>query len=122
MWFFVNNESETEDIIDKMFLFNEKNEGTVSINPEDLTIQLLNGSGEEEKIEDIKTALVNAGYNVISEGNTTITKKSKLINRTDKPENLSQEINKLIGDLEIKEGNTNDYSIDYTIIVGQDIT
>lgn len=122
LWFFVHNETETEDIVDKMFLFNEKNEGTVDVSAEDLTIQILNGSSENEKFDEIKSILENNGYNVISEGITTISKKSKIINRTNKSQKLSDEIIKIVGDLELINGNTNDYSIDYTIIVGQDIT
>ena len=71
---------------------------------------------------EIKSILENNGYNVISEGITTISKKSKIINRTNKSQKLSDEIIKIVGDLELINGNTNDYSIDYTIIVGQDIT
>ena len=121
LWFFLHNEEETEQIIDEMFLFNEKNEGNVSIAPEDLTIQILNGSGEEYVSEDIKNKLINKGYNIVDIKSTTITKKSKLINRTDKPEEFSEEISDMLDDIELRKGQPNDYSIDYTIIVGQDM-
>ena len=121
LWFFLHNEEETEEIIDEMFLFNEKNEGTVSIAPEDLTIQILNGTGEEYISEEIKNRLSQSGYNVVKEGVTTITKESKLINRTNKSEKLSNQLNEVLGDFNIKTGKANDYSIDYTIIIGQDM-
>ena len=93
----------------------------MSIAPEDLTIQILNGSGEEYVSEDIKNKLINKGYNIVDIKSTTITKKSKLINRTDKPEEFSEEISDMLDDIELRKGQPNDYSIDYTIIVGQDM-
>lgn len=121
LWFFLHDEEKTEEIIDEMFLFNEKNEGNVSIAPEDLTIQILNGTGEDYISEDIKNKLTNNGYNIVEEKVTTISKKSKLINRTDKPEEFSNDLLNILKKAELKEGQSNDYSIDYTIIIGQDM-
>lgn len=121
LWFFLHDEVETEEIIDEMFLFNEKNEGNISIAPEDLTIQLLNGTGEEYISEDIKNKLINSGYNIKEEKLTTITKKSKLINRTNKSDEFSNELIDILKNVELKSGQPNDYAIDYTIIIGQDM-
>ncbi len=120
LWFFKQYEKQTDDIIDKMFLFNEKNENNSKVSVEDLTIQVLNGTGENDEYDKIIKKLENKGYNIVETGRTNINKNTKIISRTGKSEKFSSDISKILKGADIKIGSSNDYKIDYTIVIGQD--
>ena len=122
LWFFVHDEEETEKIINEMFLFNEKKEKDVSLKKDELSIQVLDGSGNEKKAKKFVKELKNIGYTNISEGKTNITTKTKLINRTGKSKSIYSDVKELISNTEQIYGKSNGYEIDYTIIVGNDIS
>ena len=65
--------------------------------------------------------IISRSYNIKEEKLTTITKKSKLINRTNKSDEFSNELIDILKNVELKSGQPNDYAIDYTIIIGQDM-
>lgn len=122
LWFFVHDEEETEEIINEMFLFNEKKEKDVSLKPEELNIEVLDGSGNEKKAKKFIKELKENGYTNISEGKTNITTQTKVINRTGKSKTILEDVKSLFEGAEEIYGNSNGYDIDYTIIIGNDIS
>ena len=120
LWFFKQYKNKTEEVINEMFLFNEKNENDSNISIKDLKIQVLNATGKSKEYEKIIRKFEENGYNIIEGGKTSINKSSKIINRTRKSDKFSNQIDKIVKGADIKIENSNDYKIDYTIIIGQD--
>ena len=95
---------------------NEVETGTVQ---KDFTIEILNGTGSQTKLNQAIEQLEAQGYEVSKKGNTNITSTTTIINRTN---NSTQDENTLIallgtGDAVIGEDNAN---VDFTIVLGRD--
>ncbi len=124
--FYVASETQTKKIIKQFFTFkqetyeSDEDEGAIPLKPENIKIQILNASGDEEKFNKIVTKLEKAGYNIQEKGDTTFVKTTRIINRTQKKEDVTAELTKTLGNENVLEGK--DISgPDYTIIVGEDI-
>ena len=84
-----------------------------------LTVEILNGTGSQTKLNKAITQLEAQGYKISKKGNTNITSETTIINRTN---NTTQEENSLIallgaGTSVMGEDNSN---VDFTIILGSD--
>ena len=83
------------------------------------TVEILNGTGSQTKLNQAITQLEAQGYKISKKGNTNITSETTIINRTN---NTTQEENSLIallgtGTSVMGEDNSN---VDFTIILGSD--
>ena len=83
------------------------------------TVEILNGTGSQTKLNQAITQLEAQGYKISKKGNTNITSETTIINRTN---NKAQEENSLIallgtGTSVMGEDNSN---VDFTIILGSD--
>ena len=129
------DEDESKELVNELFLTSQSTsneEGnTVSnevVNEVDtdtsttqtkLTVEILNGTGSQTKLNQAINQLEAQGYKITKKGNTNITSETTIINRTN---NKTQEENSLIallgtGTSVIGEDNSN---VDFTIILGSD--
>lgn len=122
--FFRADKTATKKVIQDLFIFkqNQYDSGAdnTSILPANLKIQLLNASGDETTFENTKKRLENNGYNIEEIGITTISKTTKIINRTDKKQETVDELINVLGYGDEAKGK-DILSCDFTIIVGEDM-
>lgn len=85
----------------------------------DIQIELLNGSGKSANLSKATKLLKNKGYNIVKTGNTTVTNKTSIINKTNQKTTISNELKQIlkVGTITTKSDNT---KVDYTIILGKD--
>ena len=131
------DEDEAKQLVNELFLTsststNEENGTTNTVSNEtsvgstngtttqkDFTVEILNGTGSQTKLNQAVDQLEAQGYEVAKKGNTNITTTTTIINRTN---NSTQDENSIIallgtGDAIIGEDNAN---VDFTIILGRD--
>ena len=131
------DEDEAKQLVNELFLTsststNEENGTTNTVSNEtsvgstngtttqkDFTVEILNGTGSQTKLNQAIDQLEAQGYEVAKKGNTNITTTTTIINRTN---NSTQDENSIIallgtGDAIIGEDNAN---VDFTIILGRD--
>lgn len=131
------DEDEAKQLVNELFLTsststNEENGTTNTVSNEtsvgstnetttqkDFTVEILNGTGSQTKLNQAIDQLEAQGYEVAKKGNTNITSTTTIINRTN---NSTQDENSIIallgtGDAIIGEDNAN---VDFTIILGRD--
>ena len=128
------DEDESKELVNELFLtssstsnedgntvsnevVNDVSTGTT--NQKQFTVEILNGTGSQTKLNQAITQLEDQGYKISKKGNTNITSETTIINRTN---NKTQEENSLIallgtGTSVIGEDNSN---VDFTIILGSD--
>ena len=84
-------------------------------------IEILNGSGNSQKLTDLSSYLKSKGYNIETTGTTTITSKTTILNKSKIEESF---INELKADLGIgissNSSSNKKESCDITIIIGKD--
>ena len=129
------DEDESKELVNELFLTSSstsnEEENTVSNEVADevstettttqknFTVEILNGTGSQTKLNQAITQLESQGYKISKKGNTNITSETTIINRTN---NKAQEENSLIallgtGTSVMGEDNSN---VDFTIILGSD--
>ena len=110
------DENKTQSLISELFFGGATEE---TINPEMPNLQILNGSGDATKLEEVVNIYKEQGYNIIKVGNTTSTKKSKIVNRTKQTEEVENKIKELINVTTVNTAKKSD-NIDFTITIGKD--
>ena len=129
------DEDEAKELVNELFLTpsstSNEEENTVSnevsnqvstgttTTQKEFTVEILNGTGSQTKLNQAITQLEAQGYKISKKGNTNITSETTIINRTN---NKAQEENSLIallgtGTSVMGEDNSN---VDFTIILGSD--
>lgn len=117
IWFVKVIDSEAEKLVNDMFFGGTKD---TSNGEKYITVELLNGTGDSEKLEPALKALENNGFDVVKVGNTTTQKTSSIINRTKQEDDT---ISKLKSLLNIKSKTTtgkDNVDADLTITLGKD--
>lgn len=122
--FFKVDKQKTKQIVQEFFTFNQEmyDSGSeeIGLKPENIKLQLLNASGDEKILEDAEKRLKAKGYHIEETGTTTIAKTTKVINRTEKREDVVDELIDTLG-----YGNTangkDKLKYDFTIVLGQDM-
>lgn len=129
------DEDESKELVNELFLTssstsneegntvsnevsNQVSTGTTTTQKK-FTVEILNGTGSQTKLNQAITQLEAQGYKISKKGNTNITSETTIINRTN---NKAQEENSLIallgtGTSVMGEDNSN---VDFTIILGSD--
>lgn len=110
------DQSGTQSVISELFFGGATQE---TINSEMPNIQILNGSGDYNKLEKVVKKYKEQGYNILKVGNTNTTKKSTIINRTKKSTEVAQKVKDILGTGTISSGNTLE-KVDFTITIGKD--
>lgn len=133
IWIYTANKTQTKQVIEDLFtdkiVEEEKNEESTSTNTTDgenttkeskeITIELLNGTGDKEILTGVKEKLKEKGYVVSKSGTTSSTDKTTIINRTSQSNQKSKDIKQLLGVGTITSGSDNT-KVDFTIIIGKD--
>ena len=87
--------------------------------PQKITIELLNWTGDKDLLVKAKNQLKEAGYDVRKSGETSVTEKTTIINRTNQARSVGKEIIEVLGYGTTTSGSDNS-KVDFTIILGQD--
>ena len=122
VWLFIVNKYKTNHYLKEM---NTKLSGIDEISKEDLKnikIEILNGSGKNSTLNEIKTLLTDAGFTISKTGKTNSTKKTSIINNTQIPENILTSVQALLELGEFSKSSSTESSSDITIILGKDYT
>ncbi len=90
------------------------------IDKSDLKIEILNGTGSDEALENAVNLIEGSGYNVKSKGSTTPTAKTTIINKKDIDDIFLKNIEDVLGIGEIKNSDSSSSKVDITIILGRD--
>lgn len=117
IWFVKVVDSEAEKLVNDMFFGGTKD---TSNGEKYITVELLNGTGDSEKLEPALKALENNGFDVVKVGNTTAQKTSSITNRTKQEDDTISKVKSL---LNIKSKTTtgkNNVDADLTITLGKD--
>ena len=131
---FVVSKTETKELIDSMF-FSEETENeesltntiennTISTNSTEtsteVVIELLNGSGDKTKLEEVKNALEEAGYNVKKTGSTSTMSKTAITNKKNVTDENLKKIKDILGTGDITTNKSSTSTVDVTIIIVKD--
>ena len=130
---FVADENETEKMVQELFydrdLEQEQTEGTLedgntvdtnTVSKADVTIEVLNGSGNSEKLNQAIKELEGAGYEVTRKGVTNSTSKTTIINKQNVADTILTNLEQVLGIGEISEGTSSSSKVDITIVLGKD--
>lgn len=113
---FGNSESKDEDVLEE----NSSVEKETTENLEkNITIELLNGTDNENALYNVKNKLETNGYEIIKTSKTNLTSKTTIINRVNVEEEKIEELEDLMGIGFVSSGKS-DKDIDITIIIGND--
>ena len=133
IWIYTANKTQTKQVIEDLFtdkiVEEENNEESTSTNTiegenttkerKEITIELLNGTGDKEILTEVKEKLKEKDYVVSKSGTTSSTDKTTIINRTSQSNQKSKDIKQLLGVGTITSGSDNT-KVDFTIIIGKD--
>lgn len=123
IWIYTANKTQTKQVIEDLFtdkiVEEENNEESTTKESKEITIELLNGTGDKEILTEVKEKLKEKGYVVSKSGTTSSTDKTTIINRTSQSNQKSKDIKQLLGVGTITSGSDNT-KVDFTIIIGKD--
>lgn len=123
-WIFVHDEDETEELIQEMFydrdLEQTTEEGEETVSKSDITLEVLNGSGDSSNLDKVVEELEGAGYTVDRKGTTNSTAKTTIINKKDVADTILTNIKQTIGAGTISDSASSSSKVDVTIVIGKD--
>lgn len=135
VWIYSVNKKETKKVVEELFKQPEETmleDSTNTIgdtttaqtitqnkNKEKIQIEVLNGSGNANNLSKVTKLLKQKGYNIVKTGNTTSTTKTSIVNKTNQPTVITDELKQIlkVGTITSKSDNS---KVDYTIILGKD--
>lgn len=131
---FVADKKASKELIQSMFysdVTEENEDNTISNNTtsisttttqtaEDISIELLNGSGDNSKIEEAKKLLEEAGYNVKRTGKTSSIAQTVITNKKNVTDENLKNIKQVLGKGNISTNKSSTSLVDVTIIIGKD--
>lgn len=122
VWLFIANKTKTQNYLTEM---NNKLAGIDDFTKEELSnlkLEILNGSGSNEKLVEVKNILNNAGFKISSTVTINSIEKTSIINKTTVNENILKSIQILLENGTISSSiNESESEIDITIILGKDL-
>ena len=94
LWFYMHNKKQTLEVVEELFKteLTDEQEKNAEIN-----VNILNGTNDEMNLNNVKTLLEENGYTVVSTGNTSLTDKTMIINRTNKEAIVAQKLKDIVG-------------------------
>lgn len=133
---FVADKTETKKLIQSMFnTDSEEDDGTNTVlnstantvnttdteqTANDITIELLNGSGDSSKLEKAKKLLEDAGYDVKKTGKSSSSSQTFITNKKDVTDENLKSIKRVLGKGNISTDKRATSTADVTIIIGKD--
>ena len=118
VWLYLTDDDEAQKMIAEYFFDCPKEEEITNEMP---TLQILNGTSDFSKLEEVVNKYKEKGYNILKVGNTdTKVKQTKVTNRTKQTSEVQEQIKSIIKDTaKIEKGKDNE-DVDFTITIGQD--
>lgn len=116
--FYDRDIEETEDSAEGNTTSNETTSSSVS--KSDITIEVLNGSGNSSNLQKVVNLLKGAGYKVTRTGSTNTTSKTTIVNKKNVKETLLKNMKDVIGVGTIETSESSSSKVDVTIIIGKD--
>ena len=127
---FVHDKKETQKLVEKLFFnrdIEEIEEDTVdgesitqTSDKTDISIEVLNGSGDSSNLQKVVNQIKGAGYKVTRTGSTNTTSKTTIINKKNIKESYIKNIKDVIGTGIIQNSESSSRKVDLTIIIGTD--
>ena len=117
IWFVKVTDSEAETLVNDMFFGGTKD---TSNGEKYITVELLNGTGDSEKLEPALKALENNGFDVVKVGNTTTQKTSSITNRTKQEDDTISKVKSLLNIKSKTATGKDNVDADLTITLGKD--
>ena len=127
---FVHDKQKTKTLVQELFFdrdIKESEEDTTSeettsttTSKSDISIEVLNGSGNSSDLQKVVNQLKGAGYKVTRTGSTNTTAKTTIINKKNVKETLLKNMKYVIGVGTIETSESSSSKIDVTIIIGKD--
>lgn len=144
-WIFVHDEDETVTLIQELFYDrdleqpteegtenttgNEKNStsnatgnqtSSSRVSKADIKLEVINGSGNSNKLQKVVNELEGAGYEVYRTGTTNSTSKTTIINKKDAADTILENIKTTLGVGTISNSQSSSSKADVTIVIGRD--
>lgn len=140
IWIYTANKKETKKLVEDLFIdkvvekgsneesknqivndisTNTINETNTSKTEKQITIELLDGTGNSNTISSIQNKLKNKGYSISKTGVTSTTSTTTIINRTNQSKTKEEELKNILGVGKATSG-SNNTKVDFTIIIGKD--
>lgn len=85
-----------------------------------IKIEILNGSGSDKKLTEVKKQLTAKGYTISKSSNTTSTAKTIIINKTKVDSKFEDNIKEILGVGNISTSLASSSNVNITIIIGKD--
>lgn len=133
-WVFIVDKKTTEEMIQELFFDRDITEdletegenstsnttSATSVSKKDIKIEVLNGSGESNKLQKAVKQLEGAGYNVSRTGSTNATSKTAIVNKKEVKDIILKNIKDTLGIGTISDSQSSSSKVDVTIIIGKD--
>ncbi len=123
---FVYNKKETKALVQELFLDRDKTEedleeeGNLITKKSEIKIEVLNGSGDKDNLDDVIKKLKAEGYKVSQKDTTNETSKTVVIKNKDVSSEISDDIIETIGAGVAQKSESTSSQKNITIIIGKD--
>ena len=121
---FVVNKAETQKMIKELFvdrdIVEDEEDDDATTESNNISVELLNGSGDTKTLENVAGILKKAGYSVKKKEQTNITSKTSIINKKDIEQEQLEKLKEELGVGTIQNSKSSSSKVDITIIIGQD--
>ncbi len=123
---FVYNKKETKALVQELFLDRDKTEedleeeGNLITKKSEIKIEVLNGSGNKDNLDDVIKKLKAEGYKVSQKDTTNETSKTVVIKNKDVSSEISDDIIETIGAGVAQKSESTSSQKNITIVIGKD--
>jgi len=128
VWVFIHDAKKTKALVQELFFDRDIEEdaeddsqtNTNTVSKKDISIEILNGSGDTDNLKKVENQLKGAGFTVNRTGSTNTTTKTTIINKKDVKETLLKNMKDVIGVGTISNSEASSSKVDVTIVIGKD--
>ena len=142
LWFFIADKNKISDLIDELYGTDEEvveedvegeeapienkepdNTTTVEVDKTEtsqIKIEILNSSGSEKVLTEVKKALKDKGYDVTGKSTSTTISKTTIINKTNVDAKFTDDILQLLKVGNVSTSSVSSSDVDISIIIGKD--
>ncbi|MCF0125005.1 MAG: LCP family protein [Clostridia bacterium] len=123
---FVYNKKETKELVNKLFYNRDKTEeeleeeGNTITEKSKINVEILNGTNEKTKLEEVVKKLKDEGYKVGKQENLNTTSKTVIIKDKDVGTKIADNIKEILGTGITQTSENTGESINVTVIIGND--
>ena len=117
LWFYVYNKKKTDDLVNEMFKSKITDEHAENAQ---IKISILNGTDDDNNLENLKNLLKEYGFTIVSTGKTSEAQTTAIVNRTNKDQAVCNKIKDIVGVGLVSTSTKTNSDVDFTIIIGND--